>query len=155
MVRDEDDQSEERSDDELLQLLRGNTLLVYWFLLRNNRSYTAREVQRRTGISSSSLALHHLNKLIQAELVKVDDDGLYAVGRRVKPGILSLYVGTGRLLVPRFLFYSLFVTALLFSSYFVFSSRIDATMVVLILSLSIIGAFLWFETWALWKNQPT
>ena len=100
------------SDDEFGGELKGNTLLIYWYMIRVNKPLGAREIQRKTGLSSSSLALHHLNKLIELGLVKTDKWGQYIVARRVAPGLLSMYVGTGRLFAPRFVLYAIFFTSI-------------------------------------------
>jgi predicted DNA-binding transcriptional regulator len=86
----EDDERDSSQLDTLSRELKGNTLIVYWFLLRHNKPYSAREIQRSVGISSASLALHHLNKLIELGLVGTDDDGQYVVTKRISPGLLSL-----------------------------------------------------------------
>lgn len=140
--------------ENLASQLNGNTLVIYWFMLRSNKPYSAREIQRRTGISSSSLALHHLNKLISLSLVSTDTEGRYVVRQRIHPGLLSLFVGSGRLFLPRFVFYSVFTTALLSSSVLLFWSHLDTASIILILSLSIVSVMLWFESLKLWRAQP-
>jgi hypothetical protein len=145
------------STDELSDVddhLRGNTLVVYWCMLRSNKPLGAREIQRAVGLSSSSLALHHLNKLIELGLVGKDKDGAYVVAKRVKSGLLGFFVGTGRLLLPRFVLYAVFFTGLLISSLLVFVSRFDAVLVTLLVSLAIATLIFWFETVRMWKAQP-
>ena len=41
------------SDEELVGDLKGNTLLIYWYMIRANKPLGAREIQRNTGLSSS------------------------------------------------------------------------------------------------------
>ncbi|MDF1540870.1 MAG: ArsR family transcriptional regulator [Candidatus Thorarchaeota archaeon] len=153
----EEDKEAESGRVELNRLsreLKGNTLFVYWFMLRSNESYSAREIQRRVGISSSSLSLHHLNKLIELGLVRIDDNGRYVISKKIKPGLLSLFVGSGHFFVPRFVFYSLFTTSLLFSCCFLFWSYIDTASRLLIVILSVVSAVFWIESFRLWKIQP-
>jgi predicted transcriptional regulator len=56
--------------------VRGNTLKVYLYLLRQGPS-ELRDVQREVGLSSPSLASYHLGKLSEAGFVKQDEHGRY------------------------------------------------------------------------------
>jgi hypothetical protein len=134
--------------------LQGNTLIVYWFLLRSNGTYSAREIQRKTGISSSSLALHHLNKLIDLGLVKKDHHGEYSIARIINPGLLSLFSGKGKSFVPRFVFYAAFSSGLLLSSIYLFYYRLSTASYFLILSMTIFSIIFWVESIRIWRNQP-
>ena len=134
--------------------LKGNTLLMYWFMLRENRPHSAREIQRRVGLSSSSLSLHHLNKLIDLGLVRTDAEGRYLVARVIRPGLLNLFIGTGRLFVPRFIFYAVFNTGLLISSLYLFWPPADAASFILVLSLLVSSFVFWAESVKIWRAQP-
>jgi hypothetical protein len=134
--------------------LQGNTLIVYWFLLRSDATYGAREIQRKTGISSSSLALHHLNKLIDLGLVKKDRHGEYSVARKVNPGLLSLFSGQGKSFVPRFVFYAALSSGLLLSSIYMFYYRLSTASFFLILSMAIFTVIFWVESLRIWRKQP-
>jgi hypothetical protein len=144
----------EAEDDEFGGELKGNTLLVYWCMIRANKPLGAREIQRKIGLSSSSLALHHLNKLIELGLVKTDKYGQYIVARRVAPGLLSMYIGTGRLFAPRFVLYALFFTSIFVSSIFLLFSRIDTVTVLLLIVSFFASAIFWHETYKVWGVQP-
>ncbi len=134
--------------------LKGNTLIIYWFLLRSDESYSAREIQRRTGISSPSLAAHHLNRLIDLGLVKKDQHGEYSVARRVSPGLLSLFSGRGKSFVPRFVFYAVLSSGLLLSTAYMFYDRLDTAAVLLILVLVVFSIIFWLESLRVWRIQP-
>jgi len=82
------------------------TFRVYLFMLSVGTA-TSRQVFRELGLSSPSLALHHLEKLERLGLVSKDEHGRYQVIRR-KFGVLRFFVVTGRWLIPRTLFYLLF-----------------------------------------------
>jgi len=85
------------------------TFKVYVYLLRVREAST-RQVCREVGLSSPSLALHHLQKLEGLKLVSRDRDGVYHVVPR-KFGVLKFFTVTGRWLVPRTFFYMLFYVA--------------------------------------------
>jgi predicted DNA-binding transcriptional regulator len=140
--------------DNIASELKGNTLLIYWLMLRQNRPYRAREIQRIVGLSSSSLALHHLTKLIELGLVTTDKEGYYILKRQMRPGLLSLFVGTGYLFIPRFVFYGVLNTALLVSCMYIFGWQIDSAILLLILVLLINCIIFWIESIKMWHLQP-
>jgi predicted DNA-binding transcriptional regulator len=135
--------------------LKGKTLLIYWYLLHQpTHSVGIREVQRALGLSSPSIAVHHLEKLQDLGLITKKMTGEYVLEGEVKVGILKFFTRMGRFLVPRYLFYSV-----LFS-----------TMLATYLAICIIGQFVpsfytlmfstiailifWVETVRLWRQRP-
>lgn len=84
-------------------VLRGLTLKVYRFILKNDRPVGIREVQRALNLSSPTLALYHVNKLEEAGLIRKELDGY--VADRV---VLENLVRFRRILVPRNFFYTIF-----------------------------------------------
>jgi hypothetical protein len=145
---------EEIDSDLSFRDLQGNTLIVYWFLLRSDETFSAREIQRKTGISSASLALHHLNKLIELGLAKKNSHGEYSVGRKVNPGLLSLFSGKGKSFIPRFVFYAVFSSGLLCSSIYMFYYRLTTASIFLILVMAIFTLIFWWESLRIWRKQP-
>lgn len=85
-------------------VLRGLTLKVYRFILKNDKPVGIREVQRALNLSSPTLALYHMNKLEEAGLIKKELDGY--VADRI---ILENLVRFRRILVPRNFFYMIFL----------------------------------------------
>lgn len=136
------------------QELNGNTLSIYWFMFRENKPYSSREIQRRVGISSSSLALHHLNKLMDMGLVTTDDYGAYVLARRVRSGLLSLYVGSGRLFMPRFALYAAVSTGFLLSYLLLLIIYLNPAGLILIVGHILITIMLWIETIRILRLQP-
>jgi DNA-binding transcriptional ArsR family regulator len=99
---------EERDLNERPDVLRGVTLRVYRFILKNGNPAGIREIQRALKLSSPTLALYHLNKLEEAGLVKKHMDGY--VADRV---VLENFIRLKRTLVPRYFFYTVFLAATL------------------------------------------
>jgi hypothetical protein len=152
---DHDLEVKDRADFEALSKdLKGNTLRIYWFMLRNRKPRSAREIQRHCQISSSSLALHHLNKLIDLGLVGKDHEGQYLVLKRVRVGLLTLFVGSGRHFAPRFTFYAMFFTTLFLGALAVFWEHLTSASFLLLLSLFLASAVFWTETAKVWRMQP-
>jgi Helix-turn-helix domain len=58
----------------------GTTRKIYSFVYRQGRPVRINEVQRGLGLSSSSLALYHIRKLVEEGLVR-EQDGGYVVDR--------------------------------------------------------------------------
>lgn len=101
--------TEEKAEHLLTKKVVGTTFKVYLHLLKV-RHVSARQVYRALGMSSPWLATYHLDKLNDLQLVKKDVNGIY----HVKPkrfGVLRFFVITGRWIIPRTFFYTLFFLA--------------------------------------------
>jgi len=135
--------------------LKGKTLIVYWYLLRQpNHSVGVREVQRALGFSSPSIAVHHLEKLQDLGLIQKKGTGEYVLEEEVKVGILRFFTRLGRFLVPRYLFYSVLFSTIL-TSYLLLciSGQIAPSLYALLFGL--IGSLIfWYETIRLWREKP-
>jgi DNA-binding transcriptional ArsR family regulator len=146
--------NQEPSDEELVELIKGKTLSVYWYMLRHPQPMTAREIQRGADLSSPSLSMHHLERLRQHGLVDKDVHGQYTVARDVRVGMLNQFTGKGRFLVPRFLFYATFYTSLTaaFATLLVwYMDWFSSILIVLLVSVCVV---LWYETIKIWRTQP-
>ncbi|MFX0107771.1 MAG: winged helix-turn-helix domain-containing protein [Candidatus Hodarchaeota archaeon] len=144
----------EPSEEELADQIKGKTLQVYWYMLRHPNPMTAREIQRGTELSSPSLSLHHLEKLRQFGLVDKNVHGEYEVTRDVRVGFLSLFVGRGRAMVPKYLFYATFyssLTAALMTMLLLYGDWYSAILMALLVSVCIV---LWYEALTIWREQP-
>lgn len=145
---------------EIESKLKGKTLQIYWYLLRDpNCSVGVREVQRSLELSSPSVAAHHLDKLLTLGLVEKTVRGEYLVNQEIKVGLLKFFSRMGRFLVPRHLFYAVFVSTM-FSIYLAvynfllyqptFSVHNNAA----ILFGAVATIILWVETIRLWREKP-
>ncbi len=143
------------TDEELAEVVKGKTLSVYWYMLRHPEPLTAREVQRGAELSSPSLSMHHLERLKQFGLVEKDVHGQYTIKRDVRIGILNQFMGTGRIMVPRFLFYATFYSSLTaaLGSLLIWLSP-DWYSIVLLALLVSACAVLWYEALKVWREQP-
>ncbi len=144
----------ELSDDDTIESeLRGNTLRVYWYMLSQNEPVGVREVQRAIGMSSPSVASHHLTKLTSLELVEKKPDNSYEVSRVVKVGVLRNFIDFRGRFLPRYMFVAIFFTAYTLA-YFVLSlvaypGLFDRYIAI---GIGVIGAlFAWIESVRLWK----
>lgn len=91
-------------------VLRGLTLKVYRFILKNDKPVGIREAQRALNLSSPTLALYHMNKLEEAGFIKKELNG-YVADRIILENLIRLR----GVLIPRNFFYTVFlVTSLIF-----------------------------------------
>jgi hypothetical protein len=151
-VKDNDEAKREEFD-KLSSVLKGTTLKVYWYILRNPKQSSLREIQKGANLSSPSLATYHLDKLVELGLVEIDRHGLFHLKQTVKVGVLRLFVGSGVFLLPRFLFYAIFYSSVLplflFSVPFVFGP----ISLILILVLLFGAITNWIETAKAWRME--
>lgn len=77
MVRDSD-VARKPGSDEQAELPEGTSLRVYLFLLRQSRPIGLSEVRDGVGLSTSSLASYHLDRLAATGFVKRTDRGYLA-----------------------------------------------------------------------------
>jgi len=90
-------------------VLKGLTLKVYKYIVKNDRPVGIREVQRVLGLSSPTLALYHMNKLEEAGFIKKQMNG-YVADRIVLENLIRFR----RMLIPKNLFFTVFmVTSLI------------------------------------------
>ena len=92
--------SDEKEKEKIMELLQGNTMKVYALLL-TRESMRMRDIQRKLKFSSPSLAIHHLQKLMDASLVVKDAHGDYSVKKDVRVGSLTLFVRIGTHFLPK------------------------------------------------------
>ncbi|TFG10234.1 hypothetical protein EU538_02600 [Candidatus Thorarchaeota archaeon] len=143
----------EDKDDSVEADLRGNTLRVYWYMLQSGEPVGVREVQRDLGMSSPSVASHHLNKIIDMGLAQKNSESLYGLIEIVKVGILKDFIRFRGTLLPRYFFVAVFFTtiagAYLLSWLFIPIGLFDRVIASIVLLAGII--FGWLETYRLWQ----
>ncbi len=93
--------------------IHGTTLRVYWYLFRNAKAVGVRETQRALSMSSPSTALYHLEKLRELGVAEKDAMGQYSLREQVQVGTLKMFLKVGHLILPRYLFYAIFLTTAL------------------------------------------
>jgi predicted DNA-binding transcriptional regulator len=145
---------------EIESQLKGKTLQIYWYMLRDpNTSVGVREVQRSLGLSSPSVAAHHLEKLLSLGLVEKTTRGEYLLNQEIKVGILKFFSRMGRFLVPRHLFYAIWLTTM-FVIYLVVYNVVlyqptgSVHNIAAIIFGVVASLVLWIETVRLWREKP-
>lgn len=135
--------------------LKGVTLRVYWHILGSKKqSVGVRPVQRALGLSSPSVALHHLEKLKDLGLLQKDVTGEYRLIEQVKVGVLQDFVGVLGLLLPRYLFYSTTFTVMLVLYPVLYRPDFSVhNIMALVFGISAV-VISWSETWRAWRQRP-
>ena len=86
--------------------LKGKTLDVYLYLLRHKEAAGIREIQNVLGLSSPSVAIHHLEKLVKLRVASKDELGRFSLEDKVDVSVLQGFTNIGTFVFPRFSFYS-------------------------------------------------
>jgi len=137
--------------------LKGNTLLVYLYLVRNPTPAGPREIQKKLNFSSPALATYHLEKLEELGLVRKDQNG-YVLTKEIKIGALSQVVKFGSLILPRYIFYTVFFSTMLIC-YLTFSwltNTLDINIhsgFAILLGLTIVSVMT-YECIRIWRQRP-
>jgi len=135
--------------------LKGKTLLVYWYLLRRpDFKAGVREIQRSLGFSSPSIAIHHLNKLVDLGLVEKTKTGEYVLVQEVKVGLLRFFARIGRFLIPRYLFYSVFFTTAFIMYILLYAQTLCVHNFFALMFGGLASVMLWIETFRIIREKP-
>jgi hypothetical protein len=143
------------NDSFLESVLKGKTLQVYWYIIRQpSQAVGVRQVQRALSFSSPSIAVHHLEKLQDLGLVQKTGTGEYLLEEEVKVGILKFFTRMGRFLVPRYLFYSVFFFTML-SAYLALCSVTQSTPNFYAVTFGALAVLIFcVETVRQWRARP-
>ena len=133
--------------------IHGTTLRVYWHLLKVAKPVGVRETQRALSMSSPSTALYHLDKLRELGVVDKDQVGEYFVKEEVRVGTLKMFLKIGHMLLPRYLFYAVFLTTALAA--YILEIGIQNGQVELVgVAFGAIGAGIsWYECVRMWRER--
>lgn len=135
-------------DDESKEVLRGTTLEVYQFMIKNSKTVGTREVQRALNLSSPSVAAYHLTKLEDVGLLKKEMGGF-----TVNKFILENSIKINRFLIPRYFFYSVFaIAALLIELTVLKPTIIYREYAFSIVVTGTLAVFLCYETIKTWRK---
>lgn len=139
-------------EEKIAAELKGNTLRVYWYVLRSaGSSVGVREVQRALGLSSPTLASYHLQKLVDMGLVEKKHGDYYLV-KTVKVGVLKQFMRFGAFMLPRYVLYATFFTALLIFCVVRFDQASFWSVLALIFG-SLGAVIFWYETVRVWYES--
>lgn len=140
-------------EEHIISNLKGNTLRVYWYLIRSSKSSVGpREIQRKLGFSSPALAVYHLDKLVGLDLVE-KIAGEYHLVKVVNVDVLRQFTRFMGFMVPRNILYATMFTTLLIFFITQFRETNFYSMFALIIGILAASVF-WFETIRTWRSKP-
>ena len=137
--------------DQIEYGLRGKTLKIYMYMLKQGKPVGVREVQRELELSSPSVAFHHLEKLMRLKVVEQDKMDNYVIVKKVDPGILQAFVNVGRFSLPRVGFYAVFFSTIAGAYLLSNLGGLDVYALVGTLGASVI---FWYELVRIWRRKP-
>jgi DNA-binding Lrp family transcriptional regulator len=115
-------------------------------MLKANKPLGIREIQRELNLSSPSIVQYHLSKLEHEGLVK-KESGNYVVNRV----LLNSCIKISRFVIPRYLFYSVFMAVLLFSELTIFKPEIFSREYYFYVAVTVIALLIFcYETIRVW-----
>ncbi len=136
--------------------LKGKTLHVYWHLLRHgNKPIGVRELQRVLNFSSPSVAFHHLEKLHRLGLLKKRITGDYVLVQRIKVGVLKQFIGFGRVMFPRYLFYAVLFTTMFVTYLGMYPQTFNSNTVIIWIFGLLSCVVFWYETIRVFRQAPS
>ena len=112
----------------------GTTRKIYGFVYRQGRPVRINEVQRGLGLSSASLALYHIRKLVDEGLVK-EQAGGYVVDRLLFENMIRI----GRSVIPFQTTYAVFFASTLIIMLTVFYPSPIATVYVFAVMVNLVA----------------
>jgi predicted DNA-binding transcriptional regulator len=131
--------------------LRGKTLKVYLFMLKQGKPVGVREVQRELHFSSPSVAHHHIEKMVRLGVVEQDQMGDYVIAKKVDPGVLQAFVNVGKFSLPRVGFYAVFFSTIAIA--YILSNLSFLDLYALIGTVGGAAVF-WYELLRIWRRRP-
>ncbi|MHA2032055.1 MAG: hypothetical protein ACW99A_20910 [Candidatus Kariarchaeaceae archaeon] len=97
--------------------VKGRTLDIYYYLIKNPSYHGVREIQRELNFSSASVVSYHLNRLLEIDTVDRNDQGQYKIkSKPVRLGYLENQFKIIRFWVPRTVIYSIVALLLAITS---------------------------------------
>jgi hypothetical protein len=135
--------------------ISGNTLLVYFYLLRKRQSCGVREIQRALGFSSSSTAHYHLEKLIHKGILSKDLYGNYKVNKNKKVDLANPFLVVHHFIFPKQLVYAAITSVMCIFFVAMFWNSITLTAILALLPGVLASGIFWYDTARIWSRLPS
>jgi len=135
--------------------ISGNTLRVYWYILKKRQDCGVREVQRALGFSSSSTAHYHLEKLATRGILVKNSYGNYKVNDKTRVRMINPFILIRGFVFPKQLFYAT-ATSIMCLAFIMFFWKFLTLTVVIALTPGILACVIfWYETVKLSLSLPS
>ena len=134
--------------------ISGNTLNVYFYLLRKKQTCGVREIQRAMGFSSPSSAYYHLEKLAHNRILTKDSYGNYKVNGETKVRLIDRFFVVHGIVFPKQIIYATATTLMCLSFTFLFWKAITPTVFLALLPGIVASIILWYDAVKLYSSLP-
>jgi len=135
--------------------ISGNTLLVYYYLLKNGPECGVREIQRALGFSSSSSAHYHLEKLANKGILTKDAYGNYRINEETKVRLIERFFVLHGHMFPKQLVYASGTTGMCLFFALFFWNSLTLTVVLALLPGVVASGILWYDAAKLRSSLPS
>jgi len=142
-------------DEEDQKEVSGNTLRVYWYILRKRQNCGVREVQRVLGFSSSSTAHYHLEKLADRGILIKDSYGNYRVNDKARIKMINPFIVIRGFALPKQSLYALATTVMCIFFTIFFWKSLTLTVVIALSPGILACVIFWYESLRLWLGVPS
>jgi hypothetical protein len=143
------------NDEQKQTELYGNTLRVYWYVLRNKQNCGVREVQRSLGFSSSSTAHYHLEKLADKGMLIKDAYGNYRINNNARTRTIGPFILIHGAVFPEQLLYALVTTTMCVIFLMIFWRSLTLTVIAALSPGILASGIFWYESVRLWLGLPS
>jgi hypothetical protein len=135
--------------------ISGNTLIVYFYLLRKKQTCGVREIQRALGFSSPSSAYYHLEKLAHNHVLTKDSYGNYKINGEAKIRLIDRFFVVRGFIFPKQLIYATVTTLMCLSFTLLFRNSFTPTVLLALLPGVVASIILWYDAATLYSSLPT
>ena len=141
-------------EKEQLADISGNTLTVYFYLLRKKQTCGVREIQRALGFSSPSSAYYHLEKLAHNNILTKDSYGNYKINGDAKVRLIDRFFVFHGLIFPKQVIYATATTLMCLSFTLLFWKSFTPTVFLALLPGIVASIILWYDAATLYSSLP-
>jgi len=135
--------------------ITGNTLTVYFYLLKKKQTCGVREIQRALGFSSPSSAYYHLEKLAHNRILTKDSYGNYKINGDAKVRLVDRFFVIRGLVFPKQIIYATVTTLMCLSFTLLFWRSLTPTVLLALLPGVAASVILWYDAATLYSSLPS
>jgi len=135
--------------------ISGNTLTVYFYLLKKKQTCGVREIQRALGFSSPSSAYYHLEKLAHNNILTKDPYGNYKINGEAKVRLIDRFFVVRGFVFPKQLIYATATTLMCLFFTLLFWKSFTPTVLLALLPGVVASIILWYDAAMLYSSLPS
>ena len=141
-------------DKELVEI-SGNTLRVYFYILKSGQTCGVREIQRALGFSSASSAHYHLEKLANKGVLSKDLYGNYRINDRTHVKLIDRFYIVRGVIFPKQVVYASATSIICALFLLLLRNSLTPTVALALLPGFVASGILWYDASRMWSNLPS